>query len=179
MAWFISSDEREELTTKNTLPSKTLLQIWWRNQKLSRQAKIKRIQHHQTSFTTNAKGTSLGRKHKRRERPTENKPQTIKKTVIGLYISISSVQFSHSVMSDSLQPHEPQHARQASLSITISRSPSKPMSIESVMPSRHLILCCPPGNYNKIIDETLGFGLSWSQYSKRGKLSQKKGGNIQ
>lgn len=35
------------------------------------------------------------------------------------------------------------------------------------------------GNYNKIIDETLGFGLSWSQYSKRGKLSQKKGGNIQ
>ena len=46
-------------------------------------------------------------------------------------------------MSDSLQPHEPQHARQASLSITISRSPSKPMSIESVMPSRHLILCRP------------------------------------
>ena len=28
--------------------------------------KVKRIQHHQTSFTTNAKGTSLGRKHKRR-----------------------------------------------------------------------------------------------------------------
>ena len=84
---------------------------WWRDQKLPRQAKIKRIQHHQTSFTTNAKGTSLGRKHKSRERPTENKPQTIKKTVIGLYISISSVQFSHSVMSDSLQPHEPQHAR--------------------------------------------------------------------
>ena len=55
----------------------------------------------------------------------------------------NSVQFSRSVMSDSLQPHEPQHARQASLSITISRSPSKPMSIESVMPSRHLILCRP------------------------------------
>ena len=35
-----------------------------RNQKLSRQAKVKRIQHHQTSFTTNAKGTSLGSKHK-------------------------------------------------------------------------------------------------------------------
>ena len=29
--------------------------------------KLKRIQHHQTSFTTNAKGTSLGRKHKRRK----------------------------------------------------------------------------------------------------------------
>ena len=31
------------------------------------------------SFTTNAKGTSLGRKHKRRKRPIENKPKTIKR----------------------------------------------------------------------------------------------------
>ena len=34
-------------------------------------------------------------------------------------------------------------ARQASLSITNSRSSPKPMSIESVMPSSHLILCHP------------------------------------
>ena len=34
-------------------------------------------------------------------------------------------------------------ARQASLSITNSWNPPKPMSIESVMPSSHLILCCP------------------------------------
>ena len=34
-------------------------------------------------------------------------------------------------------------ARQASLSITNSWSSSKPMSIESVMPSSHLILCRP------------------------------------
>ena len=34
-------------------------------------------------------------------------------------------------------------ARQASLSITNSRSPLKPMSIKSVMPSSHLILCHP------------------------------------
>ena len=34
-------------------------------------------------------------------------------------------------------------ARQASLSITNFRSPTKPMSIESVMPSNHLILCRP------------------------------------
>ena len=34
-------------------------------------------------------------------------------------------------------------AHQASLSIINSRSPPKPMSIESVMPSNHLILCCP------------------------------------
>ena len=42
-------------------------------------------------------------------------------------------------MSDSLRPHE----RQASLSITNSRSSPKPMSIESVMPSNNLILCRP------------------------------------
>ena len=34
-------------------------------------------------------------------------------------------------------------ARQASLSITNSWSPPKPMSIEQVMPSNHLILCRP------------------------------------
>ena len=50
--------------------------------------KQKSIQHHQTSFTTDAKGTSLGRKHKRRKRPTANKPKTIKKVVTGSYILI-------------------------------------------------------------------------------------------
>ena len=34
-------------------------------------------------------------------------------------------------------------ARQASLSITNSRSPSKPIAIVSELPSNHLILCCP------------------------------------
>ena len=34
-------------------------------------------------------------------------------------------------------------ALQASLSLTISQSLLKPMSIESMMPSNHLILCCP------------------------------------
>ena len=34
-------------------------------------------------------------------------------------------------------------AHQASLSITNSWSPPNPRSIESVMPSSHLILCCP------------------------------------
>ena len=47
--------------------------------KLYRQAKAKRIQHHQTSFTTNAKGTSLGRKHKRRKRPTIINPKQLRK----------------------------------------------------------------------------------------------------
>ena len=88
MTWYTKRDEKEELTTKNTLPRKTLIQIWWRNQKLYRQTKDKRTQHHQTSFTTNTKGTSLGRKHKTRERPTKNKPKPIKKMVIGSYILI-------------------------------------------------------------------------------------------
>ena len=44
-------------------------------------------------------------------------------------------------MSDSLQPHGLQHARP--LSITNSWSLPKLMSIKSVMPSNHLILCCP------------------------------------
>ena len=54
----------------------------------------------------------------------------------------NSVQFSCSVVSDCLQPHGLQY-RQASLSITNSQSPPKPMSTESVMPSNHLILCRP------------------------------------
>ena len=52
-----------------------------------------------------------------------------------------SVQFNCSVMSNSLRPHELQH--QASLSITSSRSLLKLMSIQSVIPSNHLILCFP------------------------------------
>ena len=54
-----------------------------------------------------------------------------------------SVQFSHSVVSDSLWPHRLQHTRQASLSSTNSQSLLKLMFIELVMPSNHLILCHP------------------------------------
>ena len=50
-----------------------------------------------------------------------------------LMLQFSSVQFSHSVLSNSVIPWTT--ARQASLSII------KFMSIESVMPSNHLILC--------------------------------------
>ena len=52
------------------------------------------------------------------------------------FYHISSVQFSHSVMSDSLQP-------QTCLSITNSWSLVKLMSIKSVMPSNYLIICHP------------------------------------
>ena len=49
---------------------------------------------------------------------------------------VPSVQFSRSVVSDSLRPHELQHARPPCPSPT-------PGTIESVMPSSHLILCRP------------------------------------
>ena len=55
-----------------------------------------------------------------------------------LYL-FSSVQFSYSVVPDSATPWTAAH--QASLSITKSRSSLKLMSIESVMPSNHLIFC--------------------------------------
>jgi len=57
-------------------------------------------------------------------------------------ISTTSVQFScHSIVSDSATPWIA--ARQASLSITNSQSSLKLTSIESVMPSSHLIFCRP------------------------------------
>ena len=55
--------------------------------------------------------------------------------------SLSSVQFSRSVVSDSATPWIA--ARQASLFITNSQSSLRLMSVKSVMPSSHLILCHP------------------------------------
>ena len=63
---------------------------------------------------------------------------SIKKKKKKLVIKPPSVQFSYSATSDSFWPHEPH-----TLSNTNSWSPLKPMSIESVMPSNHLILCFP------------------------------------
>ena len=55
---------------------------------------------------------------------------------------LSSVQFSRSVMSNSLRLHGLQHARLPWPS-TNSRNLLKLMSIKLVMPSNHVILCCP------------------------------------
>ena len=57
-------------------------------------------------------------------------------------VQFSSVQFSRSVVSDSLRPHKSQHARPPCLSLTPGAC-SNSMSIESVMPSNHLILYHP------------------------------------
>ena len=88
MAGYIQSDENKGPTTKNNLLSKTLFRFDGEIKSFTDKQKLKRIHYHQTSFTTNAKGTSLDRKHKRRKRPTQNTPTTIKKMVIGSYISI-------------------------------------------------------------------------------------------
>ena len=60
-----------------------------------------------------------------------------------MYVHVfSSVQFSCLVVSDSLQPHELQHARPPCPSPTPGVYPNL-MSIELVMPPNHLILCRP------------------------------------
>ena len=58
---------------------------------------------------------------------------------INIYRFTHTQLFSHSVMFDSATPWSAAH--QASLSFTISGSLLKLMSIETVMPSNHLILC--------------------------------------
>ena len=60
---------------------------------------------------------------------------------LNFFRKFSLVQFSRSFVSDFATSWTA--ACQASLAITNSWSPSKPMSIESVMPSNHLILCHP------------------------------------
>ena len=60
--------------------------------------------------------------------------------VYSYHASVS--QFSHLVMSDSLQLHGLQHSRPPCSSPTPRACPNS-CPLESVMPSNHLILCCP------------------------------------
>ena len=61
-------------------------------------------------------------------------------------------------------------AHQASLSITNSQSPPKPMSIEPVMPSNHLILCHPllllPSIFpsTKVFSNESALHIRWPKY---------------
>ena len=60
-------------------------------------------------------------------------------------------------------------ARQVSLSITNSQSPPKLMSIESVMPSNHLILCHPlllPSIFPsiRVFSNELVLHIRWQEY---------------
>ena len=77
-------------------------------------------------------------------------------------------QFSCSVVSDSLWPHEPQHARPPYPSPTPSQP--KPMSIELLMPSSHLILCRPllllPSIFSsiRILSDESALHVRWPKY---------------
>ena len=79
-----------------------------------------------------------------------------------------SVQFSRSVVSDSVTPWIT--ARQASLSITISQSSLRLMSIESMMPSNHLLLCHPhlllPSIFPniRVFSNESAFRIRWPKY---------------
>ena len=77
---------------------------------------------------------------------TRNKVTVLKKiTALLSYSSYATIQFSsvQSLRCVWLFATPWTAARQASLSITNSQSPPKPMSIKLVMPSSHLILCHP------------------------------------
>ena len=72
-------------------------------------------------------------------------------------------------MSDSLRPHEPQHTRPPCPSSN-SWSLPKLMPVESVMPSNHLILCCPflllPSIFPNIraFSNELALRIRWQKY---------------
>ena len=83
--------------------------------------------------------TARGEDWPRRKRKQENSSQT-NLSLSWSWHQFSAVQFLSRVW---LFATPWTAARQASLSITNSQSLLKLMSIESVMPSNHLILCCP------------------------------------
>ena len=72
-------------------------------------------------------------------------------------------------MSDSLCPHEPQHTRPPCPSPANSQSSPKLMSIESMMPSNHLILCgllLLPSIFpsNSIFSNESALRMRWPKY---------------
>ena len=83
-------------------------------------------------------------------------------------IEVSSVQFSRSVVSHTLRPHESQHARPPCPSPTLGVHSDS--SIESVTPSIHLILCCPLLLLPRILPGTRVFSnestlcMRWPKY---------------
>ena len=71
--------EREKSTIKITVSDKDLIQNWWRNKKLFRKTKVKRIQYHLTSFTTNVKWTYIVKKYKWRKKIYKINPKQLRK----------------------------------------------------------------------------------------------------
>ena len=92
----------------------------------------------------------------------------MKEHVIQFQSNKALLLFSHSVVSDSATPRTA--ARQSSLSFTISQSLLKLMSIESVIPFSHLILCHPLLLLPSIFPSTRAFSnepalcIRWPKY---------------
>ena len=85
-----------------------------------------------------------------------------------IYVPSLLLFFSRSVVSDSAMPWTA--ACQASLSFTISLSSLKFMSIESVTPSNHRVLCRPllllPSHFPsiRVFSNELALGIRWLKY---------------
>ena len=117
-----------------------------------------------------AEGLTNTKGGKNQDEPCDVRLETVKKQGIGIntQFSVCSVQFSHSVVSNSVTPWTA--ACQASLSIINSQSLLKLMSIESVMLSNHLIPCCPllllPSVFPsiKVFSNESVFRIRWSKY---------------
>ena len=91
---------------------------------------------------------------------------------MGILFTLPSVQFSSVSQSCPTLWTPWNAAHQASLSITNSRSPPKPMSIESVMPFNHLILChlflLLPSVFPsiKVFSNELALHIRWPKYQR-------------
>ena len=84
-------------------------------------------------------------------------------------LQFNSVQFSSVAQSFPTLSNLMNHSFQASLSITNSWSSLKLMSINSVMPSSHLILCCPlllPSIFPsiRVFSNESGLRIRWPKY---------------
>ena len=113
--------------------------------------------------------------------------KTAKVKQIMSQIDVISIKFSSvaQLCPTLCDPIEPHHARPPCSSP--SQSPHKPMSIESVMPSNHLILCCPlllsPSIFPsiRVFPNESVFRIRWPQYwsfSLRISLSNEYSGMI-
>ena len=97
-----------------------------------------------------------------------NTTELLEESICKTFSDILLLLFSCSVVSDSATPWTA--ARQASLSFIISQSLLKLMSIESVMPSNHLILCRPililPSIFIsiKVFSSELALRIRWPKY---------------
>ena len=98
----------------------SFLQLWWAEATLFAVLSLEQLQHVGSAVVLH---TAVLRKY-----PKE----------LRLSAQFSSVAQSSPTLCDPMN-----HSTQASLSITNTQSPPKPMSIGSMMPSNHLILCCP------------------------------------